>query len=177
MNHHIVTWAVEIYGADTPEEAAQQAYNIQSNPAKKVTSFAVQDMETKGVKYVDVSISDTGVIGVEEAREDFAVKDQAANATTSETQEPELMGVEEAREDLEEDEKLHLIRCEIGLFDVNDDPRNPFETVAVVVAVQHIKEALDKAVKLVESEIAVLRGVIFMSVAEPVEISHSELGI
>lgn len=176
MNHHIVTWTIEIYGADTPEEAAQQAYNIQTNPDKKVASFTVQDMETKDVKFVDVVINGTGVIEVEEAREDV----QASSATTTikiVTQEPELMGVEEAREDLEEDEKLHLIRCEIGLFDLNDDPRNPFETVAVVVAVQHIKEALDKAVKLVESEIAVLRGVIFMSVAEPVEISHSELGI
>lgn len=144
-NQYLVTWIIDIY-AESPEDAAAQARKIQLDPKSVATVFDVQD--------------------------------QKSNVTTSidlETAEPVLMGTEEAREDIDVDKKLSLIRCEIGFYDTKSDPHTPYKTMTVLVAVQQIKEAVNKAVKLVESKVAMTGGILLMSVAEPVEISHSEL--
>ncbi len=46
MAEYLVTWEIDLI-ADSPEDAASQAFNIQQDPLTSATFFTVEDTETK----------------------------------------------------------------------------------------------------------------------------------
>lgn len=88
-------------------------------------------------------------------------------------QEPPL-GLETALRDLEEDPDTALWQCEVGAFDVADDPDTPFEVYSVVVAADSQDEANEKSVELAISLIATQGHVDFSATSDPVQALPSD---
>jgi hypothetical protein len=85
----------------------------------------------------------------------------AANELLGKEASSEPLGLEKALEDMSEDEDNSLWLVEVGLFDLEDDPRTPLETIEVLVAAETQDEANDKAQSLAEEEVPVVRDMAF----------------
>lgn len=53
MKHYLVSWSIDI-DADSPEEAAQKAQDIQKDPESIATYFDVLDVHSGETKQIDL---------------------------------------------------------------------------------------------------------------------------
>lgn len=81
------------------------------------------------------------------------------------------LGLDEAINQLDDDDDLSLWECEIGLFNLENDPRTPMETFFVVVAAETADEANTLAQEFAEENVPVVRDMAFsgMSLAHKVD--------
>ena len=54
MANYVVTWAIDVQDADSPEEAARQALEIQRDPYSTATVFEVVDRHTGDKIFIDL---------------------------------------------------------------------------------------------------------------------------
>ena len=71
------------------------------------------------------------------------------------------LGLRDALSEQEEDNELILFECEIGLFDIVNDPNTPIKTHTVVVAACSILRANEKAQMLCEENIPAVSNIAF----------------
>lgn len=52
--HYLVSWTIDVFDADSPEEAAWKARVIQLNPDNQATCFEMKEMPDGEQHYVDL---------------------------------------------------------------------------------------------------------------------------
>jgi hypothetical protein len=82
------------------------------------------------------------------------------------------LGLIEALDEIEEDDSLQLYECEIGLFDMNDDPNTAFETHMVNIAAESVIQATELARLKAEANIATTGNIAFEAMDAAQEIIH-----
>jgi len=85
-------------------------------------------------------------------------------------------GFEAAKEALEydDDNELTLFETEIGLFDLEEDPNTPFDTVMILGAHVNALDAWEQALLLAEVTIPTTGQVSFSVIAKPEEVELSD---
>lgn len=46
MSHHVITWKIDIFDAETPEEAMRRALAIMRDPESVATIFTAENQDT-----------------------------------------------------------------------------------------------------------------------------------
>lgn len=82
----------------------------------------------------------------------------------------ELESWDRAIAELDEDIELKLFETEIGMFDLQDDPRTAMDSWSITTAAYGQLEAEELAQQFVENRVPVLRHVTFMPMGPSSEI-------
>lgn len=54
LKHYFVTWEIDIFNADSPQEAARRAQAIQRDPTSRATIFRVQEHDSADFVLIDL---------------------------------------------------------------------------------------------------------------------------
>jgi hypothetical protein len=107
----------------------------------------------------------------------FARAETAFEETKAELKNPDSdtpMNFEKALEDLENADEFKLWECEIGLFDLENDPNTAVKSFVIVVAAESSDEANEEAQNFAEENIAIVRDMAFSEMEVAREVSPSD---
>jgi hypothetical protein len=158
-----------------PQTSRQDKWNDDSLQfARLVAEFSMaSDHDNVSLQEVAESMD----LELPEIFELFARAETAFEEIKAELKNPDSdtpMNFEKALEDLENADELKLWECEIGLFDLENDPNTAVKSFVIVVAAESPDEANEEAQNFAEENIAIVRDMAFSGMEVAREVSPSD---